>query len=671
MIILLFFICFWIGLSIRHSVILFVFILALVTLIVFYRYKKKIGIICLGIAFIGVGISYIRFDFQRTDFSGLIIDSHDNYFIILSKGEKLYTYHKNNEYEIGDYVQIKGEKNELDFVTLESQFDFKDYLNKKGVYYQIKTNKITAKFSNPLKIRKTRNKFLSHFSEENQSLIKALMFSERDSGDDLNSIEKLHLARLANASGIYIYAYLHFISFILSYFIKNKRLKIISLLTLSPYLIFTFPRFTIFRIMVMELARYINEAFLDKKIKSLEITGIVGIFFLLCDYHNGYQMSFILGFSMPILISFIRDSTFMYKRFKKKIIQMVMIYFAFIPFEIKFYNGINPLSLIVQTLFSPLFIFISVLCLICFYGLPIYGFTEFFINGISNLLGWLSKIAFQINVPPFNEWIVFVYMLLYLAYCYYKSIEFIPLYRLFAGLIVGGLVIYHLPIYNLMTAQVSFINVGQGDSCLVRKGNTTVLIDTGGLSYTDIAKETLIPFFQKQRIYNIDLVITTHDDYDHSGAYDSLKENFYVKQKIDDATKFPVKIGGLTFKNYNSKAATYSEENDKSLVIGFELMNKHFLIMGDAPTKVERQIIKENDHLDCDILKVGHHGSDTSTCEEFIKYLQPKVGVISCGKNNKYGHPKSSVLSILKKYNVEIRRTDVEGTITYRNYIFM
>ena len=620
-----------------------------------------------------MGVSYIKFDFQRTQFSGLIIDSHDNYFIMLSKGEKLYTYSKNNSYEIGDYVKIKGEKKELDFVTLESQFDFKEYLNKKGVYYQIKTSEVTTKFSNPIRIRKTRNKFLAHFSEDNQSIIKALMFSEHDSGEDLDNIDKLHLARLANASGIYIYAYLHFVGFILSYFIKNKRLKIVSLLSLSPYLIFTFPRFTIIRIVVMELARYINEAFFDKKLKSLQITGMVGIFFLLCDFHNAYQMSFILGFTMPILISFIRDSTFMYKRIKKKIAQLAMIYFAFIPFEIKFYNGTIPLSLIVQTFLSPLFILIGILCLICFYGLPVYGVAEFFINGISNLLGWMSKIAFQFNAPPFNEWLVFAYMVLYLTYCYYKSIEFIPLYRLFAGLLIGGLVIYHLPVYNLVSEQVSFINVGQGDSCLVRKGSATVLIDTGGLSYTDIAKETLIPYLQKQRIYNIDLVIATHNDFDHIGAYDSLKENFYIKQKIDNNTKFPVTVGGITFTNYNKQitTTTYSDENDRSLVIGFELMHKHFLIMGDASTKVEKQMIKDNNHIDCDVLKVGHHGSDSSTSEEFIKYLKPKVGIISVGKNNKYGHPKASVLATLKKYNVEIRRTDLQGTITYRNYIFM
>ena len=87
--------------------------------------------------------------------------------------------------------------------------------------------------------------------------------------------------------------------------------------------------------------------------------------------------------------------------------------------------------------------------------------------------------------------------------------------------------------------------------------------------------------------------------------------------------------------------------------------------MGDAPIKIERAIMKDNKYIPCDILKVGHHGSKTSTSDDFVKYLSPKVGVISCGKNNYYGHPHQVVIAILKKYHVEIRRTDLESTITF------
>ena len=227
-----------------------------------------------------------------------------------------------------------------------------------------------------------------------------------------------------------------------------------------------------------------------------------------------------------------------------------------------------------------------------------------------------------------------------------------------------------LPVTNIISSEVSFINVGQGDSCLIRKGTTTVMIDTGGLSYKDIAKETLIPFLRKKRIYNIDLLIITHDDFDHNGGVSSLISNFRVKKYVTDYQQFPIRVNGMTFTNYNSYIQSDSEDNNNSLVIGFKLHKKNYLVMGDAPKEVEEKIINDNPSIKCDILKVGHHGSNTSTSEKFVSYLKPKEAVISCGYKNIYGHPHKSVIDILNQYKVKIRRTDKEGTINYRNYIF-
>ena len=627
--------------------------------------------LAIGLTIIGVGISYIKIDIKKESYSGIVIDSHPNYFLILSGGERLYSYNKNNEYEIGDYLKITGQKEDLSFTRLESQFDFKDYLNKKGVYYSLKAEKIEVKFSNPIRIRNRREKFLSHFDEKSRNLIGALLFSENVDDEILNDAKELHIGRLINASGIFIYAYLHFFAFILAYFIKDKKWKFLPIVVLLPYLIFTFPRFTIIRIIVLEIFRYINEVVLKKKFTNLTLVGIVGTLFLLFDFHLGYQMSFIIGFTMPFFIKCIREAeTYIPRRWKKPY-ELLLIYIFFIPFELKFYNGTNPLSLIANFALSPLFIFEAVISLLCFYGVPIYAVVNFSTKCIGNLIGWLAKISFQVNAPPFAGWMVLIFGFIFLVYCYYRSIGFIPIYRAIAAFFLVVLVLYHVPVINFISEEVCFINVGQGDSCLVRRGATSVLIDTGGLTYTDLAKETLIPFLKKKRIYNLDLVITTHNDFDHSGALDSLKENFYVKRIRTNTDNFPISVGGLSFTNYNNHIAEYSGENDQSLVIGFALMHKYFLVMGDAPIMVERNMINEYPDLDCDILKVGHHGSNTSSCKEFIKHVTPDTAIISAGKNNKYGHPHKSVLKILEEEGVTIRRTDIEGTITYSNYIFM
>ena len=188
------------------------------------------------------------------------------------------------------------------------------------------------------------------------------------------------------------------------------------------------------------------------------------------------------------------------------------------------------------------------------------------------------------------------------------------------------------------------------------------------MTYTDIANNNLIPFLRKNRIYKIDSVFITHYDYDHYGALENLQKEYKVDHVYDYYSSFPISVGHLTFNNYNIYGVTSNEENDRSLVLSFHILNKNFVIMGDAPSWVEKKIIKDYDSIPCDILKVGHHGSDTSSCEEFISYTHPKTAIVSCGKNNRFGHPSKSVVKTLNKHNIEIRRTDFEGTITYREF---
>ena len=121
MIIFLLFICFWIGISFRYQIIIFSIIGILIISLIFYRYRKRLGLLAIGLTIIGVGISYIKIDIKKESYSGIVIDSHPNYFLILSGMEKLYAYNKNNEYEIGDYLKITGKKEDLSFIASERE----------------------------------------------------------------------------------------------------------------------------------------------------------------------------------------------------------------------------------------------------------------------------------------------------------------------------------------------------------------------------------------------------------------------------------------------------------------------------------------------------------------------------------------------------------------------
>ena len=664
MIIFVFFLLFWIGLSFRYSYIVFILLFLILIALLIRKYKWKLALISSLFFLLGIGVSYIKIDINQNVYEGFVVDSKENYFLFSSKLERLYVYSKDNPYEIGDFLSISGNKQKLDFVTLESDFNFTEYLEKKGVRYELITKKIETKFQTPIRIKAGREAFLSHFNEETREVVSSLMFSDGDKGVVLNNIENLHLSRLVNMSGVYI-------EFLFSYLFNSKWSKLISILTLLPYFIFTFPRFTIIRIFVIQIFRWINKYLLNGKIANLNLIGIVGLMFLIFDYHLAYQDSFIIGFTLPILVIIIREGVYQKKKWKARLIETFLIYLLIIPFELKYYSSINPFLIPLQFVLTPFFLLFALFSLMSFYTLPLFNVVTFSLKPIEGMGSFFNRFNISINAPPFNGMLLLIYALILVILCYYRVIRYVPIVKGLTLVISSFLLIYFLPINNLLTASVTFINVGQGDSCLIRKQNRTVLIDTGGSIYKDIAKDCLIPYFKKERMYHLDLVITTHGDFDHDGALNSLLENFYVKNVVTEASKFPINVGDIHIENYNSHIAEYDEENDRSLVLGFNLLHKNYLIMGDAPIKVERNIMKEYPNLKCDVLKLGHHGSNTSTCDEFIKFLKPEVAIISCGKNNKYHHPHKDVIDILNINHIPYRRTDMEGSISFSNYIFM
>ena len=243
----------WLGVSLRTAIIPITIIILIVSIILFVKRRPKLFLIGSLVLILGVGLSYVRFDYQRNDFSGFVIESKENYFIILSEGEKLYTYAREHEYEVGDYLKISGEKEKIESTAIESQFDFKEYLNKKGIYYQINSKSIKTQFSIPFKNKDHKKQLLSRFNDNQKSFIQAILFSESDDSEIHDNLSYLHLSKFASATGLYLYAYISVINYFISLIFKKEKWKILSLLTLIPYFIFTFPRLTIIRIFALEI----------------------------------------------------------------------------------------------------------------------------------------------------------------------------------------------------------------------------------------------------------------------------------------------------------------------------------------------------------------------------------------------------------------------------------
>ena len=666
MTLLFLFLSLFVGINIRTNIVLGIIEVVVLLVFVLFRFGKKTLLLMSVSTLLGVGLSFIRFSFNKTEYLSVVEDVKENYYIVNSTFEKLYIYEKDHPYEIGDILLIRGEKTPFDSVTIESSFNFKEYLNNKGVYSQIYPTSIKVKFLTPFRLHQVKKNFLSKFDNNSKAFIGSFLFSMGSDEEAYYQSQSLHLNRLLSNSGFYLSIVYLVFSFLLSYLIKKDKAKEITLIALFlPILIFSFPRFVVIKFVFLKLIRWINDYILKKKFTYLELISFSGIFFLLIDYHLAYQDGFLLTYFIPIISLFFSNSIHGYKPLKKRVIITILILIAFIPFALKFYHEISISSPIYQLLLAPFFVLYYFLSLISFIGIPIYKFINSYGWFLTNVITFFNKINIKFYGIEMSDASAILFEAIYLINVYYFSSRFKPMLKISLMVFAIYNSFIFIPYKNFIFDQVSFINVGQGDATLIRRNKYSILIDTGGSVYQDIATNSLIPYLKKNRIYNIDLLITTHDDYDHSGAVDSLISNFTVKSYIKDYESFPLSIGGFTFTNYNIYPDLWKEENDSSLVIGFKTNYYNYLIMGDAPKMIEEQIMKDNDYIPCDILKVGHHGSKTSTSDEFVKYLSPKVAIISCGKNNKYGHPHNEVIAILKKNQVIIRRTDYEGTITY------
>lgn len=177
----------------------------------------------------------------------------------------------------------------------------------------------------------------------------------------------------------------------------------------------------------------------------------------------------------------------------------------------------------------------------------------------------------------------------------------------------------------------------------------------------DVASLTLIPYLRSQGINKLDYVFISHDDFDHCGAYDSLSKQIEIKQTIT-SYKEKMELGDIKIEMLKTGIET-DDNNDKSLIIKATINNLIYLFTGDASTKVEDKLLENYPNLKVDILKVSHHGSITGTSSEFLEAIRPKIALISCGQNNRYGHPNESVLQRLEDYDVKVLRSDTMGMV--------
>lgn len=656
----------FLGLVILNSNIVIISICVVFFLfIIFKKFKNFIAVTFALFSFlVGISISasfkYKAVEIQQ-DGIFIVEKVSSNYYLVSNYVDRFYVYEKNNEVDEGDFLKLEGSLSRINFVTLESEFDFKNYLKTKGVEYQLYVKSKEVIFQNPINPKNIKQNFIDKYSEENQALLKSLLFSQTDYDSDIiKSSNSLNLISLISVSGIFINTFINLLIFLFGLKFNESKSRIFSFLILIPYFIINIFELSILRIFLLNLGKTVNVGFFNKKYSYLDIVCVVGIFILLLNPYNAMSLSFILGFGMSL--TYILLLNFSSKKITTTTCRKGLLLSLFlIPIQLNFNKSFNLLTFLYQIVLIPLMNCIFIFSLVSLY-LGYNPLLEILLIPIIQIFKGLVSLKFILYHDSLAIEALIIYYLLFYGFIYVLEKEINLFNKKITTAFCLTVIIGLLPYKNIYEKSINFINVGQGDSILIRDRNTNVLIDTGGLKYKDLATSSLINYFRKKEVYKLDAVIITHDDFDHNGALNSLITYFPVKEVLTNYEEFPYKIGNLLFENFN--IYNFSDSNDRSLVLMLNFYGNKFLFMGDASKDVE-EIIMKDFNVDADYIKLGHHGSKTSTGEDFIRAVSPKEAIISCGLNNFYGHPNKEVLDILEKENIKIRRTDLEGTISY------
>lgn len=595
-----------------------------------------------------------------------------NYYI-KTESEKKYL---ENNLELGYTIKTTGSVNEPVNNTIPNNFNYKKYLQSKNINLIMNTKTIKIIKKNNI-FYKLKNFIIKMIDNRNDSkYFYTFILGDKNflESDVYNLYKTNGITHLFAISGMHI-------SMLILIFNKlkfNNKFIVIFLYIYSFLVMFT-P--SVLRVSIFYTLKNIN-LFKDfNNSKLLFYTAFILILinpFLILDV--GFQYSFIITLGLFLI--------------KPKGIISLSIYAFLLSLPITLYNNFefNLISIFINILIVPFvsyFVYPFLLLTFIFPFLDSILHILIVILEYSNFL--LEKLSFIITTGKMNLIIILMYYFFLILFVKTKNKKLL----LFLPVLV---VITKFSYLFNSNYYVYYLDVGQGDCEVIisPKHKDVVMIDTGGKityqkepwqektkEYKD--SEQFIPFLKSFGITKITKLIVTHGDYDHMGEAINLVNNFKVekvifncgdynnleKELIEVLNKKKIKyyscIKELNIddnKLYFLNTKEYNNENDNSNVIYTELNGYKFMFMGDASSTTEKEILNKYNLPDIDVLKVGHHGSKTSSSKELINEIKPNYSIISVGKNNRYGHPNKEVLDNLE--DSKIYRTDQDGSIIFK-----
>ena len=645
-------------------------------------------VISLIYSFVFINFIIVKSNYKDNDkkLYGIVIDykkSNDKVTIWVEGKEKvLVNYYSDINVSYGDYIYVYGEFKKPKENGNFNLFNYKRYLLSNKINYVVTASKITIIKKNDNIFYTLKNNLLKRIESANKSkgYILAFLYADKSliEKDIYTKYQKIGVSHLFAVSGMHV-SLISIVLLKLLNKIKERKRYIIVSIFLSIYLFLTNFTISMVRATFQFILFFINKSFklnIDNSNLVLFLFSILVIINPYNIYNIGFLFSFIISFTL------IRCSKLIKGKFIIKSLKISLIsFFSSMPVLINNFFEVNFLGIILNIIYIPFVSYILFpLSLVTVLFPSLDNILYMFISYFEKITDFFSNIKFlSFSICKMNIFLIIMY---YLIFIYILKRKKKLIYKIIIVIISLTFLINNGRIVN---NEVSILDVGQGDSSLIRLKNKNILIDTGGNINYDISKNILIPYVKSVGIKKIDYLVLTHGDYDHMGEAINLVENFKVEKVIfncgefNDLEKKLIKV--LDKKNtkyyscikelniddnklYFLNTKEYDNENDNSNVIYTELNGYKLMFMGDAGIEKEKDILGKYNLSNIDVLKVGHHGSKTSSSRTFIDEINPKYSIISVGKNNRYGHPNKEVLNTLE--DSKIYRTDQDGSIIFK-----
>lgn len=608
--------------------------------------------------------------------------------------------------EYGSIIKINAQYTEATRDRNYGGFNYKTYLRTKKIYgiFNVEDVKIVKNGSDNIiiKLRKyIKSKLREKLKKENSELAISLIVGDRShiSSEVEDNFKKANLMHMLAISGAH-FSYVILIATFISNRLQHKRLgQLIQIIAIIFFMNLTGNTASVVRAGIMSIL-LIGSSICKRQNDSLNNIAISAIIQIINNPYIIFDSGFMLSYSgvLGIILFYKKISEHIHF---KSIALTISANIFIIPIMIYNFHTISG-SFIISNICASWLLGIIIILEFISLCIPIkllYMILDLLIMMLRKIAEICANIPFaQMYVPRYA--IFFVIVIYILIFC--RKLKCKKYVYSFLTIGVSILLIVNFTDVYQDRMRINFIDVGQGDSCLIRYKGTNIMIDSGGSlsknkdgkSY-DIGENVLNNYLLNRGITRLDYIMASHFDEDHSQGFIFLLKNMKVKnviiseqyktssiyeqfkqickkqniQIIYVKSGDEIRIKDLAFKilHPKSKENQISENplNNNAIVCMVKYKNRRILFTGDIEKVAENEMVKEyTNGLKADILKVGHHGSKTSTTKEFLDLINPSVALIGVGQNNKFGHPNEDVIKRLEEKNIQIYRTDEMGEIS-------